>query len=147
MIEKLNIVSTVSSTLTKRLIIALVVMSFVGGIGSGVAMTMNSMNEERISIFEGDVVESDFVVADSDVEVRGKNLVVNTLVLENTDSVSHSANVTVYVEDDAGNVIATESKLTGDVAANSTIEMDYRFQQKNIANEYSSTFVVIDQQD
>jgi hypothetical protein len=74
---------------------------------------------------------------------RGPNTAVVVLTLKNYDeSAPHTANVTVQVLDANGNVVAECSKeLT--ISPGNVETATFTFTKSNIAQEYSSVFVVI----
>jgi uncharacterized surface anchored protein len=68
-----------------------------------------------------------------------------TVTVKNTDSKTHSAEVTVQLLDSQGNVILEETKATGDVKGKETWTGEYVFVKTNLVSEYDRPFVVIEQ--
>ena len=108
----------------------------------GVALTV-LVRIERIGLWQGVVESPHFVVTELSTTIKGLNRVDVRVVLKNTDSNTHSANVTVQLLDPSGDVIAEQWVLTGGVAGNSEWSHVFTFREKDIARGYESALVVV----
>lgn len=109
------------------------------------AMTITALPSLRISIFTGSVSASNFSIQSQNVQFQGANRAKITLVLQNTDTTAaHSANVTVTIQDSAGNPVYVYFQLTGTIAASSTVTLTQTVSQAGITAAYSSLFVQVE---
>ena len=86
-----------------------------------------------------------FTVTELSTTIRGLNRVDVKVTLRNTDTNTHSANVTVQPLDANGDVVAEAFQLTGDVAGNSDWSYVFAFKAKDIAKSYDSVLVIVKQ--
>jgi len=108
----------------------------------GVALTV-LVRIERIGLWQGVVESPHFVVTELSTTIKGLNRVDVRVVLKNTDSNTHSANVTVQLLDPSGDVIAEQWVLTGDVAGGAEWSYVFVFKVKVIVKSYESTLVIV----
>ena len=109
------------------------------------ALVIMSLPTQRVGLWSGQVAPTDFTITEFDVKYEGPHKIVVTVTVKNTDSKTHSAEVTVQLLDSQGNVILEETKATGDVAAGGTWTGEYVFVKTNLVSEYDRPFVVIEQ--
>lgn len=113
---------------------------------SGVALsiTILTLTPEKISIFTGQVQASDFVVDSVISTPKGKNTVVVAVKLRNTDTATHSANVTVQLIDSNGDIIEIDGELmeqtkqTGDVAGGASVILVFTFKATDLVAVYET---------
>jgi len=109
------------------------------------ALTIMSLPTQRVGLWSGQVAGTDFTITDFHVKYKGPNKIVVTVTVKNTDSKTHSAEVTVQLLDSQGNVILEETKATGDVKGKETWTGEYVFVKTSLVSEYDRPFVVIEQ--
>jgi len=109
------------------------------------ALTIMSLPTQRVGLWSGQVAGTDFTITDFHVKYKGPHKIVVTVTVKNTDSKTHSAEVTVQLLDSQGNVILEETKATGDVKGKETWTGEYVFVKTNLVSEYDRPFVVIEQ--
>ena len=125
------------------LVAILLAVSFVS---TAVALTVNSLNSQRISLWSGNVQDTDFSVTNYDVQHKGKNKVNLLLDLTNTDpGNAHQANVTVQLLNSNGDVLIEETQQTGSVTASGTWSTTFVFAQTDIVSQYDNVFIEIKQ--
>jgi len=107
------------------------------------ALTIYTIEPEKISIFQGTVTNTDFIVDSAASKIVGRHTVIITLVLKNTDTNSHSANVTVQLLNSSGYVIAEDTKEVSDVSGGQYVVLLYTFTKENLVSEYEGYQVVI----
>ena len=112
-------------------------------IGTGVGLTIIQLSPEYISLYQNSYAPSNFRIDDFATLCIGSNKIVITIILKNTDTATHSANVTVFLFDSTDHVIARKSKLTGDVAGGGNVILVYTFTGNNIVEEYDHAFIQI----
>ena len=113
------------------------------------AITVTNLAPEKISIFSGRVQDSDFVIDSVISEPLGRNMVVVFVKIRNTDTVSHSANVTVQLLDENGDIIEINGELmeqtleTGTVNAEESVLLLFTFKATGLVELYDSYQIVI----
>ena len=102
-----------------------------------------STRVEKIGVWQGVIETPHFTLVELSTTIMGLNRIDVTIVVKNTDTIAHSANITVQLLDAEGEVILEAYKLTGDVPGGSTWQHTYTFKDKNIVKTYDSILVVI----
>jgi hypothetical protein len=120
------------------LLLILIVFSMVTGFALAVLIKV-----ERIGLWQGVVESPHFMVTEISTTIKGINRVDVKVVLRNTDTNTHSANVTVQLLDADGDVVAEQWVLTGDVAGNSDWSYVFVFKEKDIVKKYNSVLVIV----
>jgi hypothetical protein len=100
---------------------------------------------ERLGLWRGIVVSPHFTVTELSTTIRGLNRVDVKVTLKNTDTSTHSANVTVQLLDRDGEVVAEQYALTGDVPGGSEWSYVFVFREKGVVERYDSVLVVVRQ--
>ena len=119
-------------------IIVVLLMTSVAG------MQIYALTIEHVSLFGGQIQSSEFTIVSEQTSFHGPNKIVVKLILSNTDPTNaHSANVTVFLLNSAGNTLYNESYLTGIVPASGTVSNTTTFTETNVTKLYASTFVQI----
>jgi len=113
------------------------------------AITVSTVAPEKISIFSGQVQDSDFVIDSVVSKPLGKNTVIVFVEVRNTDTVSHSANVTVQLLDENGDIIEINDEImeqtleTGEVNGGETVLLLFTFRATGLVELYCSYQIVI----
>jgi hypothetical protein len=102
-----------------------------------------STRVERIGVWQGVIETPHFTLVELSTTIKGLNRIDVAVVVKNTDTVAHSANITVQLLDADGEVILEAYELTGDIPAGSTWQHTFTFKDKNIVKIYDSVLVVI----
>ena len=119
-------------------IIVVLLMTSVAG------MQIYVLTIEHVSLFGGQIQSSEFTIISEKTSFHGPNKIVVKLTLSNMDSTNaHSANVTIFLLNSAGNALYNESYLTGIVPASGTVSNTTVFFETDITTAYSSTFVQV----
>ena len=119
-------------------IIVVLLMTSVAG------MQIYVLTIEHVSLFGGQIQSSEFTIISEKTSFHGLNKIVVKLTLSNMDSTNaHSANVTIFLLNSAGNALYNESYLTGIVPASGTVSNTTVFFETDITTAYSSTFVQV----
>jgi hypothetical protein len=103
------------------------------------------MQIEKISIWGGQIQDTNFALVNIDTKVKGPHRIDIDLELANTDSAPHSARVTLQLLDSGGNVIAEATQLTGTVAGGAHWTTTFTFTATNIVSSYDRPFLVVKQ--
>jgi hypothetical protein len=119
-----------------------VVLLVVAAVAGAVAI---QVTVERLGLWRGVVVAPHFTLVELSTTIRGLNRVDVKVVLRNTDTSVHTANVTVQLLDRDGEVVAELYQLTGDVAGGAEWSYVFVFKEKNIVESYDSVLVVVRQ--
>lgn len=69
------------------------------------------------------------------------------MTLENTDTNTHAANVTVEVVNATSGTVVSDTQSTGDVNGGNTVTLKFSFQGSNLADRYDSVNIIVDQTD
>lgn len=130
----------------KKALAVVVGLAVVSGIaGTAAALTLTSLETQNITLFGSQSDDSNFNIQSYDTKVKGKQKVDVDLTVHNTDtSNAHRANVTVQVLNATDAVLAEATKDTGSVAADTSLDMTFNFQDTNLAETYDETFIVVD---
>lgn len=113
------------------------------------AIVIISLTPEKISLFTGQPVNSNFVIDSISTNFKGLNKIAVKLTVRNSDTVQHSANVTVQLLDMSGSLITISgiemslSWLTGNIAGGGTVVFTYTFTGTGLVNLYNSHFINI----
>ena len=116
-----------------------------------VALTINNLTAEQISLFAGQVSDSDFAIDNISTDFVSSNKIRIKLTIRNTDTSIHSANVTVTLLNSTGDMISiggvdmVESQLTGDITGSGTTDLTFNFEAAGLVSEYQSNFIEIRQ--
>jgi hypothetical protein len=102
-----------------------------------------STRVEKIGVWQGVIETPHFTLVELSTAIKGLNRIDVTIVVKNTDTIAHSANITVQLLDADGEVILEDYELTGDIPGESTWQHTYTFKDKNIVKTYDSILVVI----
>lgn len=129
----------------KRLFALLATGALLGSMGTVAALSTTGLATEKITLLSGEVADSDFIRQSYDTQVKGQQKVDVDLTLENTDSTSHSANVTVQLLDSSGAILVESTKQTGSIAGGDTYSDRWTFQADNLTSQYAETYIIIDQ--
>ena len=100
---------------------------------------------EKLGLWRGVVAAPHFTLVELSTTIRGLNRVDVKVTLRNTDTSTHSANVTVQLLDRDGEVVAEQFQLTGDVAGGAEWSYVFVFKEKGIVERYDSVLVVVRQ--
>lgn len=112
--------------------------------GSVAGMQIYALTIEHVSLFGGQIQSSEFTITNEQTSFHGMNKIVVKLTLSNTDNTNpHTATVTIFLLNSAGNSIMNGSYLTGSVIAGGTVSNTTSFSGAGITSEYVSTFVQI----
>jgi len=133
-----------SKLLTRSVPLWLVLLLLICVVGSALALTIVT-SVERIGLWQRFVASPHFTVTELSTTIKGLNRVDVKVALRNTDTATHSANVTVQLLDTNGDVVAEAFQLTGDVAGNSDWSYVFTFKEKSIAKSYDSVLVIVKQ--
>jgi len=115
------------------------------------AITVTNLASEKISIFSGQVQDSDFVIDSVVSKPLGKNTVIVFVEVRNTDTITHSANVTVQLLDENGDIIEINDEImeqtleTGEVNGGESVLLLFTFKATGLVELYSSYQIVIHQ--
>jgi len=124
-------------------VVILIVVAFSSVV---VAVSINVLPVEHISLWSGTTANSNFTIEDQIVHFHGPNKVVIKLTLLNTNTAASIAEVIVFIEDSSGNNIINETESTGLISGGSTVTLNFDFNYQGITSEYASDFVeIIDQ--
>jgi hypothetical protein len=83
------------------------------------ALTILSLPIQKVRLWSGQVIGTDFTITEFKVKYKGSNKIVVTVTLKNEGTSPHSAEVTVQLLDSQGNVILEGTKTTENVTAGS----------------------------
>ncbi|MFQ5918543.1 MAG: hypothetical protein ACE5I4_00690 [Thermoplasmata archaeon] len=136
--ERQHVKRAVSLWVVLVMVLLAVAATAVGILTTGVTI-------RQLSLFETNFEASDFALTELELEIEGKNRVEVELVLTNTDSTPHAAEVTVQVLDSNGDVVMAVKKSTGTVAGGADWESEFVFVGPNMVNALNDVFVVVDQ--
>ena len=112
---------------------------------TGVAILTTNASIQKLSLFQTTFEDTDFVLTELEIEIEGKNQIEVELVLNNTDSISHEAEVTVQILDAGGDVILRETRSTGTVSAGDEWEAEFVFIGADLVDHFDSVFIIVDQ--
>ena len=130
----------------RRVPLWLVILLLLVSTGSTAAALLINTFNEKISIYSGQVQDSDFQITALETKIKGRNRVDVSLTLKNGDSANaHSADVTVQLLDSNGDVLLEQTENTGNVEASGTWTHTFTFTQQGLVSQYDSTFIVIKQ--
>ena len=136
--------------ITRSVPIWLVIGIFFVGLTS--ALIISNVVVEKMSIFTGQVIDSDFVVDGVKTIVQSESRMKLRVTIRNTDIVIHNANVTVQLLDINGDLIIidgvemTQNQLTGDVNGGGIKNLQYSFNGNGLVAEYQSYLIIIYQE-
>lgn len=130
----------------------LLLVSAVALTGGVMALVINSIDPELLSVFSGETTDSDFVIETLDVQLKGKNKLTITLTVTNTDTLPHEAEVIVQLLDTNGDILEIDgsnmekSKDTGVVNGGETSSsLKFNFEGTDVVSEYTTHFIQINQ--
>lgn len=118
-------------------------MLVLGMMGYGIAITFTDLGTEFISVFTSSTADSNFNVDEYRTTVKGSDRLTVRVTLTNTDTVDHSANVTVTLLNSTSAELASQSQLTGIVAGGDSVTLTYDFQGTGLASEYDSAIISV----
>jgi len=103
---------------------------------------------EKVNIFTGQVEDTDFVVDAVISKPLGRNIVILSVKLRNTDSITHTANVTVQLLNSTGDVIEIDGVLmeqTKQVEAlgGDTVILIFKFKATGLVEKYETYQIII----
>lgn len=133
---------------TERLpavLVVLLLLSSTAGVVVGLSIT--SLSTQKASLFASNTSASDFTIASFDTKVQGFDQVDVDVTLENTDTTTHAANVTVEVVNETSGTVVSDTQSTGDVNGGNTVTLKFSFQESDLADRYDSVNVIVDQTD
>lgn len=125
--------------------IVLVVVLVAALAGTVLSLQLTTLATEQEELFDSQTAATDFDITDFDADAKGENRVDVALELTNRDTADHQGNVTVYLYNASDVELVNETKATGVVAGGGTFSDTWRFRQANLAVEWDSTFVNVDQ--
>ena len=97
-------------------VITTVIILLIGlSIGATIGLVITSLSPEYISLYQGSYANSHFRIDDLITHVSNANKIIITVKLSNTDTATHSANVTIYLYDSNGNELTHQTKQTGSI--------------------------------
>lgn len=130
----------------KKALTVVVGLAVVSGIaGTAAALTLSSLETQNITLFGSQTQDSKFNIKSYDTKVKGKQKVDVDLTVHNTDtSNTHRANVTVQLLNATDAVLTEKTKDTGDVAADTSLDMTFSYEQADLPENYDETFIVVD---
>jgi len=129
--------------LKKSIPLWIVVLCFIFSISSALALTINSLDAIRVSLWNED---TDFSITDYNVKHRGPDKVEVYVELTNTDSENaHSGNVNVQLLDSNGEILLEENEDTGSIITEGTWSNTFIFQQSDITSQLDNVFIEIQQ--
>ncbi|MDO8608914.1 MAG: hypothetical protein Q7R95_00035 [bacterium] len=128
----------------------LIILSIVIGIllistGVVIAFVITALTPEKVSVYSSTVEDSDFTVSALDTKFQGATKIKLDIEFTNTDSVSHSANITVQILNSTSHVVVENTQLSGVVLSSGTYSFQYTFEQIGLTAAYNKTIIVIDQ--
>jgi len=145
--EKPKRVTGLRKRLNKSVPLWLVLIILISG--TAAALTLYTLTPEKISLFKGEITDSDFVVDNLVTKTKGLNKIVVKVTLRNTDTANHEANVTVALLDSNGDIIVingVEMELTistGNVTGGDTVKLTFTFTGANLVSVYESYLIEI----
>ncbi len=113
--------------------------------GTAYALTQTTLTAEQIELFKTQTSVTDFSVSSFTSTPSGDNDLTIDLDLNNDDTVTHQANVTVNILNSTGDEIANLTLATGSVAGSSLVSLQFVFAQANIVPDYDSAQIVVKQ--
>lgn len=84
-------------------------------IGTAIGITIISLPTEYITLYQGSYADSHFRIDSFTTHASSDHQITIQIKLTNTDTETHSANVTVILYDDEGEILAQATQNTGDV--------------------------------
>jgi hypothetical protein len=133
-------------TMRKSVPLWLVVVLLVAmSIGTVTALTILALQIEKINIWGGRYQDTDFAVVNFETKIKGPHKIEITVTLKNTDTATHSGDVTVQLLDMNGDIILEQTQNTGDVAGGETWSYTFTFRQDNLVEQYDRPFLVVRQ--
>ena len=138
MLERQRAKRVVSLWVVVLLVILAVATTAVGILTAGVTI-------QKLSLFEANFEATDFDLTEFELEIEGRNRIEVELVLTNTDSTSHEAEVTVQILDAGGDVILGVTKSTGIVLAGEDWESEFVFVSTDLVDSFEDVLIVVDQ--
>ncbi len=113
--------------------------------GTSYALTQTTLTAEQIEVWKSQTLGTDFTVLSFTSTPSGDRKVDIDLNLDNDDTVTHEADVTVNLLNATGGEIANITKATGAVAASGQVTLTFKFNQANLVADYESAQIVVKQ--
>jgi len=129
----------------KKSSISIILMAALTLISFATALTVISLDPEKLNVWLGTYADTDFTILSSKTILSGRNKVKITIELKNTDTVAHSANVTVQLLDSNGDIILESSQLTGTVDGDNTVTLRFTFTQTDLVYTFESYLIEVKQ--
>jgi hypothetical protein len=126
------------------IVLVLVIGLAIGSVGVVAGLSIGQL-PEKIEVWNSQSQDTDFNIQTSDTDVKGQDRVDVSTEIKNQDSSAHDANVTVQLLNAGGDILIEETKTTGSVSGGGTVNLNYKFSQSNLAENYDKTFIVVDQ--
>jgi len=84
-------------------------------VGTAVGLTIVTLPTEYITLYQGNYASSHFRITSFTTHSSNDHQLTIQIKLENTDTDEHSANITIYLYNEDGELLASQTKNTGDV--------------------------------
>ena len=123
------------------IIIAIIGLLIGASIGTAASLVIHELPTEYISLYQNSYAESHFRIDCFTTHIADSHKIIITVVLRNTDDVTHSANVTVILYTANGAKLAEKSKVTGDVSAADKVKLTFMFNVD--VSKYNHAFIQI----
>jgi len=146
-VKYLNKIKKLRKVLSKSVPLWLVLIVMISGVA--VAITVYGLTAEKISLFKGGVTGSDFVVECVVTKTKGLNKIVIKVVIKNTDTATHSANVTVSLLGENGDILTvngiemTITLQTGEVAGGASVKLVFTFTGAGLVELFENYLIEI----
>lgn len=115
-------------------------------IHSAPALKTVTLPKLRLSVYKQEVARAELSLDNIEILVENDHRLEVVVFLKNEDGqVAHSADVKLSLIDSNGNVMCTETRSTGMMAAGGPCTLSYHFEHPNILNKYASHWISISQ--
>ncbi len=123
-------------------------LAFLAIVGTAVALTITSLTDEDLTLYDQGNTEGDFTVTDILWDMTDKNSIDITVEVTNGDGADpHQANITVMLLDGSGDLVASGdiTIATGVVVASGTDTNVFSYSVVGIVAAFEEVFIEIDQ--
>ena len=126
----------------KITVITAIIILLIGiSIGATIGLVITSLSPEYISLYQGSYANSHFTIDSFITHASSPNKIIITVKLTNTDTASHSANVTIYLYDSSGTELTHQTQQTGNIDGGKSTILIYIFNVD--VSKYDHPFIEI----
>lgn len=114
------------------------------------AFTITALSIQKINLFGGQYQDTSFSITATDTRFKGKNKIVITVDVKNTDVEIHSCTVTIQLLDNSGNIIniigdIESSQDIVDLAGDATQQLTFTFTANGLVAQFNQSLIIIKQ--